>query len=263
MRRIPIFQVDAFSDSVFRGNPAAVCPLESWLPERVLHDIAAENNLSETAFFVPKGPDFALRWFTPRVEVELCGHATLATAHVILERLQPERSSVRFHTRSGVLSVERKDGLLQMDLPSQPAGGCIAPPGLKDALGMPPVELYRGAHYYLAVYETEAHVRELAPDLAALERIDDRGYIVTAPGVEADFVSRMFAPAVGVPEDPVCGSAHCLLAPYWGERLGKRRLLAHQVSQRGGVLHCELSGDRLLLAGSAALYLEGEIIVPA
>ena len=255
--QIPLYQVDAFTSQLFKGNPAAVCPLERWLPDETLQAIAAENNLSETAFFVPNGEHYALRWFTPVCEVDLCGHATLAAAWVILERLNRDAEEAVFDTRSGVLTVARDGDRLSMDFPSRPPKFCDPPPGLLEALGGEPLEVLRG-QYYLVVYGSEQEIRALDPDFRALAKIGD-GVIVTAPGDEADFVSRFFAPALGVDEDPVTGSAHCTLVPYWTVRQGKWWFEARQLSARGGELHCEDHGERVTIAGRAVLYLEGAI----
>jgi PhzF family phenazine biosynthesis protein len=257
---VPLYQVDAFTSRLFAGNPAAVCPLESWLPDGAMQSIALENNLSETAFFVRHGEVYDLRWFTPACEVGLCGHATLASAFVIFEYLDPEAKLVRFQTRSGELRVRRNGELLTMDFPAQPAKPCDPSPALGAALGKPFREL-SAARDYLAVYESESDVRALKPDMRALAGLDRFAVIVTAPGKDADFVSRFFAPAHGVDEDPVTGSAHCTLTPYWAARLGKTKLHARQVSARGGELWCELAGDRVFLSGRAVRYLEGTISV--
>jgi PhzF family phenazine biosynthesis protein len=262
---IPIYQADAFAGRLFAGNPAAVCPLERWLPDATLQAIAAENNLSETAFFLPKGEDYALRWFTPTVEVELCGHATLAAGFVVMTRLAPSRTSVRFHTRSGVLEVSREGRRYRLDLPSQPPEPCKMPARFLAALGTPPAQVL-GAAKYLAVFDSAEEVAALKPDFAALAHIDRDGVIATAPGPAGgagacDFVSRYFAPHAGIPEDPVTGSAHCTLVPYWARRLGKAALSARQISARGGELFCEDRGSRVSLAGEATLYLEGRIHV--
>ena len=256
--KLRLFQVDAFTSRVFAGNPAAVCPLESWLDDAVLQAIAAENNLSETAFFVPEGDGFALRWFTPAIEVELCGHATLASGHVVLTILDPTRESVTFSSASGPLTVSRAGDSLAMDFPALPPEPCAAPADLVAGLGTEP-DVVLAEMDYLAVFASEADVAALAPDMAALTRLDRRGVIATAPGQSVDFVSRFFAPRVGIAEDPVTGSAHCLLTPYWAERLGKTRLEARQISARGGVLTCELQGARVRIEGRVALYLDGEI----
>jgi predicted PhzF superfamily epimerase YddE/YHI9 len=253
------YQVDAFATQVFAGNPAAVCPLEEWLGDSLLQAIAMENNLSETAFFVPKGEHFALRWFTPVAEVDLCGHATLASAHVIFEILGYPDPVITFETRSGELLVERDGEGLRMDFPARVPTLCETPEPLGAGLGARPLEVLAGDDY-LAVFASEAAVRALVPDHTKLSALDRRGIIVTAPGADVDFVSRFFAPALGVPEDPVTGSAHCELAPYWAERLGKNRLAARQVSKRGGELTCEVRGDRVLITGSAVTFMQGEIM---
>jgi len=258
--RIPLYQIDAFSDRRFAGNPAAVCLLPEPLPDELLQAVAAENNLSETAFLLPRGQDYELRWFTPSVEVDLCGHATLAAAWAVFRYWQPALDEVRFHTRSGLLTVRRRGEWLEMDFPARPAAPAQPPPGLIEALGLPPAEVWK-ARDYMAVYPSEDQVRELRPDPGALARVEMFAVIVTAPGRQADFVSRFFAPAAGVPEDPVTGSAHCTLAPYWAARLGKRTLHARQLSRRGGELVCEVRGERVLLRGQAALYLEGAILL--
>jgi predicted PhzF superfamily epimerase YddE/YHI9 len=258
--RLPIYQIDAFTDRLFGGNPAAVCPLQTWLPDATMQSIAAENNLAETAFFVPDAADFALRWFTPTVEVDLCGHATLAAAHVVFEYLQPQRESVRFQTlKAGTLSVSRRDGMLVMDFPVRPPVPCPPPAGLLAALGGTPREVWK-ARDHLVVYDSAAEIAALTPDLGALAAVDCWAAIVTAPGDDdTDFVSRFFAPAQGVPEDPVTGSAHTTLVPYWAKRLGKTALTARQLSRRGGLLHCALRGERVDIAGKAVTYLTGQI----
>lgn len=258
--QLPIYQIDAFSSRLFHGNPAAVCPLEGWLSDETLQAIAAENNLSETAFFVDKDGRYHLRWFTPTVEVDLCGHATLAAAFVIFQHLSPSLQVVKFDTRSGLLLVERHNDRLRMDFPARPPTPCEAPPELLSGLGSPPAAVLR-ARDYLAVYDTEEQVHAIRPDFAALEKLPALGVIATAAGRTSDFVSRFFAPTAGIPEDPVTGSAHCTLVPYWAARLGKQSLHALQVSRRGGELWCELAGDRVLIAGNAVEYLRGTIRV--
>ncbi|MEO8028236.1 MAG: PhzF family phenazine biosynthesis protein [Bryobacteraceae bacterium] len=260
--KIPLYQIDAFSNKPFRGNPAAICPLTSWLPDETMQSIAAENNLAETAFFVPEGPlgRFGLRWFTPAVEVDLCGHATLAAAHLILDYLQPGLPQVWFDSKSGELTVKKVNGKLTLDFPSRPPAECTFDPSLLTALGGKP-EKVLGARDYLVVYESEDDVRALKPNMQALMEIDRFAVIVTAPGRDADFVSRFFAPAKGVAEDPVTGSAHCTLIPYWAERLGKNKLHALQVSQRGGELWCELHGDRVWMSGHAVRVIEGHFFL--
>lgn len=261
MRRIPIYQIDAFTDRVFHGNPAAVCPLEEWLPDEVMQAVAAENNLAETAFFVPHGRDFRIRWFTPKVEVDLCGHATLAAAYVILYELGSPDNYVHFHSQSGLLKVYRKNDYLELDFPSRPPRPAEYPPGLIAALGAMPQHILR-ARDYLCVYESEAEVAALQPQWDELAKLDALGVIVTAPGDSSDFVSRFFAPGAGIPEDPVTGSAHSTLIPYWAERLGKHKMRARQISKRGGELFCDLHGDRVRIGGKAVLYMSGEIRIP-
>ena len=256
--RIPYYHVDAFASSRFTGNPAGVCPLSSWLPDETLQEIAAENNLSETAFFVGRQGAYELRWFTPTTEVDLCGHATLAAASVIFRHLGYAGEKVRFSSRSGELAVERSGDLLVLDFPARPGAPCPTPPALSEALGREPLEVWQ-ARDYVAVYATPEEIVALRPDMALLGELDCLGTIVTAPGVEVDFVSRFFAPAVGIPEDPVTGSAHCTLVPYWAGRLGRQRLTARQLSARGGELYCELAGERVRIGGRAVTYLTGEI----
>lgn len=256
--RTPIFQVDAFTSRLFAGNPAAVMPMERFPSEEVMQAIAAENNLAETAFLVPKGEDYHLRWFTPACEVPLCGHATLASAAVVLQRLQPGRASVVFHTASGPLTVVRKSGGYVMDFPALPSQEVATPAGLAEALGLQPVEVYAHKTNYLAVVASESAVRGLQPDITAVARLDRSGVIVTAAGEgDYDFVSRYFAPAKGIPEDPVTGGAHCMLTPYWARRLNKTELRAYQASKRGGEIGCRLAGERVELAGACVFYSEG------
>ena len=258
--RTPIFQVDAFATRRFTGNPAAVMPMDGFLAEATLQSIAAENNLAETAFLVPEGDDYRLRWFTPTLEVPLCGHATLASAAVVMERLTPRRSSVVFHSASGALRVRRAGPGYVMDFPARPSESVSAPPGLADALGIVPIEVCANPFNYLALVESAQVLRALKPDMAAVARVDRGGVIVTATGDGGyDFVSRYFAPAKGVPEDPVTGSAHCMLAPYWAGRLEKSEFRAFQASPRGGEVICRLAGDRVELEGSCVFYMEGEV----
>jgi PhzF family phenazine biosynthesis protein len=258
--RIPIFQVDAFTSALFAGNPAAVMPLQRFLPDTTLQSIAAENNLSETAFLVPDDGHYQLRWFTPTAEVPLCGHATLASAAVVMERLELGRTAVVFQSASGPLRVARRQASYVMDFPSRPSEAIPAPVGLSQALGMTPVEVYANAFNYLALVESAPILRALAPDMTAMARMDRSGVIVTAPGTdEYDFLSRYFAPGKGIPEDPVTGSAHCMLAPYWAKRLGKKAFRAYQASARGGEIICRLEGDRVELEGRCVFYLEGTV----
>jgi len=268
--RTPIFQVDAFASRVFSGNPAAVLPLPRFPSESTMQAIAAENNLSETAFLVRdgggEGNDYRLRWFTPNIEVPLCGHATLASAAVVMNRLEPTRNRVVFHTASGALTVVRSAAGYVMNFPARPAAPVSAPAGLPEALGAVPVEVLVNQFNYMAVFASTQIVRGLAPDMAAIARMDRPGVIVTAAGNgrddgNYDFVSRYFAPAKGIPEDPVTGAAHCMLAPYWAPRLGKTELRAFQASRRGGEIGCRLAGDRVELEGACVFYLEGQIEV--
>jgi PhzF family phenazine biosynthesis protein len=259
--KIPYYHVDAFTSRMFAGNPAGVCPLQGWLSDETMQKIALENRHAETAFFIPlKGqPEhFHLRWFTPGAEVDLCGHATLATAFVLREYLGFKEPVVHFQTLSGLLSVELQGDLLVMDFPSRPPQPYDAPPALVEGLGIAPLEVSR-ARDILAVFETEAQVAYLKPDFNRLAELDALGVIATAPSDQADFVSRFFAPRVGVPEDPVTGSSHCTLIPYWAKRLGKHKLNARQISARGGELVCTLLEDRVKIGGKAVLYLQGTI----
>jgi PhzF family phenazine biosynthesis protein len=263
---IRIYQVDAFTDRPFAGNPAAVCPLDSWLGDPVMQAIAAENNLSETAFFVAETDGFRLRWFTPTTEVDLCGHATLASAFVVMTELEPGRNQVIFGSRSGPLAVARRGDAFVMDLPSRPLKPIAAPPALIEALGAAPRVVLAGGDLMAGVFEDADTVRRLRPNGSAIAAIDARAILVTAPGTgpdaDVDFVSRFFAPRQGIPEDPVTGSAHCSLTPYWAKRLGRDRLRARQVSARGGDLGCELRGDRVAISGQAVLVLRGTMRIP-
>ncbi|MFD2787618.1 PhzF family phenazine biosynthesis protein [Hymenobacter rubripertinctus] len=261
---LPLYQIDAFTDRPFAGNPAAVCPLTEWLPEATMQAIAAENNLAETAFFVPRAGsegEYEIRWFTPAVEVELCGHATLASAHVLYRHLNFQGAQIVFHSKSGPLRVSRGEGgMLTLDFPARPPHPIQQhPTGLLDGLRATPLHLLAGPDL-VCVFKSEAEVRALHPNQSRLAEVEYRGIIATAPGSDGvDFVSRFFGPRVGVPEDPVTGSAHTTLVPYWAARLGKTHLHARQVSARGGDLWCELRQDRVLMSGHAVTYLKGEI----
>jgi len=260
--KIPIYQVDAFSSEVFSGNPAAVCMLDSWIDDKQLQSIAAENNLSETAFLVRNDEGFDLRWFTPTTEVALCGHATLASAFVLFTRQRWPAEDICFRTRkSGQLIVAKRNDLFEMDFPSRPAHSLTAPVGLKDALNVSPIAVLGSAEDILVVLDSEEAVQKTQPDFSALNRVECRGTIVTARGNRSDFVSRFFAPRVGIPEDPVTGSAHCVLIPYWANELGKKNLHAFQISKRGGELFCVHAGERVKISGRAVLYLEGTITI--
>jgi PhzF family phenazine biosynthesis protein len=256
--RVPIFQVDAFTTRRFAGNPAAVMLMNSFLADETLQAIAAENNLAETAFLVSEGDDYRLRWFTPTTEVPLCGHATLASAAVVMERLQPERRKVVFHSASGPLTVSRTNQSYVMDFPARPSEPIAIQHELSEALGAVPIEVLANSFNYMAVLESADVVAKLVPDMAALTRLDRSGVIVTAEGDgSCEFVSRYFAPAKGIPEDPVTGGAHCMLAPYWAKRLGKTVFRARQLSRRSGELICRLVRDRVELEGTCVFYLEG------
>ena len=263
MMRIPIFQVDAFTGTVFGGNPAAVCPLNAWLPDEVMLAIAAENNLSETAFFIRDSGDYHLRWFTPAHEVPLCGHATLASAFTILTLLDAGRDEVIFHTLSGPLRVIRQGEGFAMSLPRWTAEPISPPTGLREALGGAPTVFLASERDYMAVYDSESAIRALSPDIGALKRLDKPCIIVTSPGDTTDFALRFFAPGHGVDEDPVTGSAQCAAAPYWADQLGRDELTCHQASVRGGSLRSLVLAETVQVSGECVLYLEGSIVVPA
>jgi len=258
--KIPIYQIDAFAAECFKGNPAAVCPLEKWLTDEVMLAIAAENNLSETAFFITTENGFHIRWFTPTTEVALCGHATLASAYVIFNELNYKNSTILFDSKSGVLKVEKKDQLLIMDFPAQPPVACKTPKELEEAFGITPLFCLKSEDYIFVV-ENEIDVINANPDFNLLKKIDLRGVSITSHSDEYDFISRFFAPKYGINEDPVTGSAHTELAPYWAKRLNKNKLKAKQASTRGGELYCEVNHDRVNIAGYATKYLQGEIII--
>jgi PhzF family phenazine biosynthesis protein len=258
--QIPYYQIDAFTSRVFSGNPAGVCFLDAWPEDILLQFIAAENNLSETAFLVKSVDRYHLRWFTPKVEIDLCGHATLASAFAVFEHREQAAMRIDFTTKSGKLSVERQDDLLIMDFPSRGPEACPSPDHINDIMGVAPSQCYRSRDLML-VYENEDQIRRLKPDLSRVAGLDSFAVIVTAPGSASDFVSRFFAPRAGIPEDPVTGSAHCTLIPYWSERLGKKKLHALQLSERGGELFCEDRGGRVTMGGRAVTYLSGTIRV--
>jgi len=256
-----IYQVDAFAKTLFQGNPAAVVPLEEWLPDTVMQQIAMENNLAETAFLIKAGEDFHIRWFTPSTEVDLCGHATLASAFVLYHYEGYSGDHIRFHSRSGLLTVSRQGDSLSLNFPADQLREVDLSPELTAGLDPKPVKAFRGKTDYLLVFERETDIRDLRVDLNRLSQIRARGIIVTAPGEEVDMVSRFFAPQSGIDEDPVTGSAHCSLTPYWAERLGKSKLTAIQLSARKGWLECELLGDRVLITGQAKAFLKGDIML--
>jgi len=260
---LEIFQVDAFTSKPFGGNPAAVVPLAEWLSDETMQKIAAENNLSETAFFVKNGDLYDIRWFTPTIRMNLCGHATLASAHVIFNCLKLEEQLINFYSdRSGKLGVEKNGDLMVLDFPSYPMSEIEQSAALADAVGKIPVKTWETqCNMVMLLMESESDIGSIEPDMSALTKIPFDEIIVTAPGDDSDFVSRMFAPRIGIPEDPVTGAIHCSLIPYWAKELGKEKLFARQVSQRGGELFCELVGDRVKIGGNATLYLKGKIYV--
>jgi predicted PhzF superfamily epimerase YddE/YHI9 len=258
--KLPVFQLDAFTSRVFRGNPAAVVVMDRWLDDRTLQSIAAEHNLSETAFVIPEIGECPLRWFTPLVEVDLCGHATLAAADVLFRHYLADRDTVSFTTKSGKLGVTRRSGFLAMDFPARPGRSIAVDDALAAAVGAAPREALL-ARDLLTVFESEADVRDFRPDMAKIASLDAFALIISAPGSDVDFVSRFFAPRAGIPEDPVTGSAHCTLIPYWARRLGKSELVARQLSARGGEIRCELRGERVVIGGDVVEYLRGEIEV--
>jgi len=258
--------IDAFTDKLFGGNPAGVCLLDQWLPDDILQSVATENNLSETAFLVKRDGYYELRWFTPAIEVDLCGHATLASAFVLFEEAEKTAEEIRFKTMSGMMAVKREDGLLYLDFPARPVVSCPIYQTFEKAFGVKPVAVYRAADF-LVLLDSEEALRGVAPNFLVLKQIKDEaglnsdsfGTIITAKGSDCDFVSRFFAPNAGIDEDPVTGRAHCSLIPFWGERLGKSKLTARQLSKRGGMLFCEDCGERVKIGGNAVRYLQGEI----
>jgi PhzF family phenazine biosynthesis protein len=257
---IKIFQVDAFANKSFEGNPAAVCPLDEWISDELLQKIAEENNLSETAFFVAEDNGYSLRWFTPEDEVDLCGHATLAAAHVLFQHFSYVKKSILFYTKSGTLEVEKSGVGYSMSFPASDVKSIEIPKGLAEALGVVPTKTL-AAFDYIVVLESESQVKSLTPDFVKLQTLDLRGVVVTAPSDEADFVSRCFFPKLSVNEDPVTGSAHCELAPYWANRLGYNKLIGKQLSQRTGIVQCEVIGDRVILLGNAVDYMSGIVTI--
>jgi PhzF family phenazine biosynthesis protein len=262
MPDIRMYQVDAFTGKLFGGNPAAVCPLHDWLPDALMQSIAAENNLAETAFFVAEGKGYRIRWFTPKAEVDLCGHATLASAHVLFTYLGVESDEVIFASRSGELKVRRKNDALTLDFPADEAVRVNAPDFLLAAFSEKPLEVLKGAMDYLLVFETQAQVERMQPKMELIAKAESRGAIITAKGERSDFVSRYFAPQFGIPEDPVTGSAHTVLTPYWAKKLGKNELDAIQLSERKGHLQCLYKGARVEITGHAVTFLIGKILVP-
>ncbi len=256
--KLDIYQVDAFSCKSFGGNPAAVIPLDEWIDDAIMQNIAMENNLSETAFFVPEDGGFHIRWFTPLSEIDLCGHATLASGYVIFNFLDYKGDSIKFSSKSGPLFVSKNHGLITLDFPAWIAETVSDSAPVEAALGKKPLEVLK-TRDIIAVFESENDIRELKPDFSKFDKIDSIGVIATAPGDNSDFVSRFFAPAVGINEDPVTGSAHSSLVPFWAERLGKKELHAFQLSKRGGELHCKLAENRALISGHCVTYMKGII----
>ena len=259
---LPYYEVLAFTDQFFAGNPAGVCLLNDWLPDDLMQKLATENNLAETAFLVDRNQHYELRWMTPAIEIDLCGHATLGSAHVIFNHLGRKGDSLLFQSRSGELRVDRNGDRLVLDFPSQLAKKSERVPKLEEALRASPGELLRGGRDYFAVFENETQIASINPDFEILMQLDALGVVVTAPGDNCDFVSRYFAPRAGIPEDPVTGSTHCVLIPYWAKRLGKRELHARQLSKRGGELFCEDRENRVGIGGYAVTYLEGHLRTP-
>jgi PhzF family phenazine biosynthesis protein len=261
--QLPIYQVDAFTDKLFGGNPAAVVPLKAWLSDDLMQKIAFENNLSETAFFIPTDNGFSIRWFTPTIEVNLCGHATLATAFVVFNILKFKQETILFESKSGILKVKKQGNWLELDFPAQEILLAEAPEGLLEGIGKKPLEIYRAVDDFLLIYKSQKDIEEITPDFSTLKRVQARGIIVSAKAKskKIDFVSRFFGPGSGIDEDPVTGSAHTKLVPYWANILGKTELSAEQISARKGFLKCQLVGDRVLMAGKGKLFLKGKIFV--
>jgi len=256
--KLKIYQIDAFASRVFEGNPAAICPLDEWLDKNIMQKIAMENNLSETAFFVKNDDSYEIRWFTPTVEVNLCGHATLASAHLIFNIVDPDKDSITFNSKSGPLYVKQMNGLISMDFPAEPAHPCETPQAIIDAFGVTPVQVLKSVDY-IVVFDESNDLRSFKPDLEKLKELDLRGVCITAKDTSYDFVSRFFAPNYGIDEDSVTGSAYTQLMPYWSEKLQNNELRSKQVSSRGGELFCTLDKDRIKISGRAVTYLSGEI----
>ncbi|SHE78557.1 phenazine biosynthesis protein PhzF family [Mariniphaga anaerophila] len=257
--KLKLFQVDAFAEKTFSGNPAAVVPLEEWLPSHLMQNIARENNLSETVFFVPRGTNFEIRWFTPTTEVNLCGHATLAAAFVLFEHIGFNGKEIVFHSRSGKLTVKKEEKLIVLNFPTSEINAIKLPENSAKAFGIEPQQCFKGRENLLFVFRNEKEIQNLEPDFSCLMKMEERGIIATAPSVDYDFVSRFFAPREGIDEDPVTGSAHTVLIPYWSQKSGKTKLVARQISKRGGTLYCKNLGNRVEIGGNAITYLIGEI----
>ncbi len=261
MSKLKIFQVDAFASACFEGNPAAVVPLKNWLPDAVMQNIALENNLSETAFFISTQKGFHIRWFTPATEVNLCGHATLASAHVLFHHLNYNENEIQFESRSGILSVRKSKDLIILNFPASKIEAVEIPENLKKSFQYQPEKCFKGRDDYMLIFDTEEKILNLKPDFQKMTESKTRGIIATAKSVKFDFVSRFFAPAFGINEDPVTGSAHTMLIPYWSNKLGKTELVAKQVSKRGGILYCKYLGERVEIGGKAITYLTGDIFI--
>lgn len=260
--KLTIYQVDAFAERIFKGNPAAIVPLEDWIPDELMQAIAMENNLSETAYFVKTDEGYHLRWFTPEFEIDLCGHATLGSAYIIKNFIEPHVAEINFTTeKAGVLKASAREGLYTLDFPSQPPKATKVPKQLMESIGITnAVEVLKARDYFVVLPDEDA-VKNVQPDFTIMKELDAIGVIVTAKGRSADVVSRCFYPGAGIPEDPVTGSAHTNIVPYWAEKLGKTKLFCKQLSARGGDVHCELRGNRVLMSGKCVLYMEGEIDV--
>lgn len=258
---LTIYQIDAFTDQLFGGNPAAVCPLTEWLPTDIMQKIALENNLSETAFIVPEGGGYHIRWFTPAIEVDLCGHATLATAHALYAEMGYAKDKVVFNSKSGLLTVFKKVDLYTMNFPTDELKSVTIPQEITEGLGGMPKEVFRGKDDYLAIFDHQTTIENFTPDFNKLSQLNARGIITTAKGDTVDFISRCFFPAAGIDEDPVTGSAHTTMTPYWTKKLDKTQMVARQLSARGGLLHCEYLGDRVNISGNAVTYLRGTITI--
>jgi len=259
MKNLKLYQVDAFTDKLFQGNPAAVSILDEWIDVDLMQNISSENNLAETAFVVSKRDEFEIRWFTPKVEVDLCGHATLASAFVVFNFTDYKKDEIVFNSKSGILKVKKKDEFLELDFPVDKLMPVNNEEEILDCVGIKPVDTLKGISDYFAVFNTESEIKNIKPDFGKIVKLNSRGLIVTAPGDEVDFVSRFFAPQLGIDEDPVTGSAHTSLTPYWSKKLNKKELKAEQLSSRGGQLFCTDCGDRIKIAGQAKLYMIGDI----
>lgn len=256
---LTIYQVDAFTNKLFGGNPAAVCPLTEWLPTETMQKIALENNLSETAFIVPEGEGYHIRWFTPAIEVDLCGHATLATAHALYAEMGYEGDKIVFNSKSGALTVAKSNDSYIMNFPTDDLKPVTIPNEITEALGVQPLEVFKGKDDYLAIFDNQTTIENFTPDFKKLGQLNVRGIITSAKGDSVDFISRCFFPAAGIDEDPVTGSAHTTMIPYWSKKLNKTKMIAQQLSARGGLLNCEYLGDRVNIGGQAVTYLRGAI----